>query len=49
MDTPLTLLERIQTLPADSDAWDEFVRQCRPTILFCGWAAVGERHAAAGT
>jgi RNA polymerase sigma-70 factor (ECF subfamily) len=31
-DTPLTLLERIQTFPADLEAWDEFVRRYRPII-----------------
>jgi RNA polymerase sigma-70 factor (ECF subfamily) len=31
-DTPLTLLERIQTFPADLEAWDEFVRRYRPMI-----------------
>jgi RNA polymerase sigma-70 factor (ECF subfamily) len=31
-DTSLTLLERIQTFPADLEAWDEFVRRYRPMI-----------------
>jgi RNA polymerase sigma-70 factor (ECF subfamily) len=31
-DTPITLLERIQTFPADLEAWDEFVRRYRPMI-----------------
>jgi RNA polymerase sigma factor (sigma-70 family) len=31
-DTSLTLLERIQTFPADLEAWDEFVRRYHPLI-----------------
>jgi RNA polymerase sigma-70 factor (ECF subfamily) len=31
-DTPLTLLERIQTFPADLEAWDEFARRYHPMI-----------------
>ena len=31
-DTPLTLLERIQTFPADLEAWDEFARRYQPMI-----------------
>ena len=31
-DTPITLLERIQTFPADLEAWDEFVRRYHPMI-----------------
>jgi len=30
--TSLTLLERVQKLPADSEAWDEFVRRYHPLI-----------------
>jgi RNA polymerase sigma factor (sigma-70 family) len=31
-DTSLTLLERVQKLPADREAWDEFVRRYHPMI-----------------
>jgi RNA polymerase sigma-70 factor (ECF subfamily) len=31
-DTPLTLLERIQTFPADREAWDECIRRYHPVI-----------------
>jgi RNA polymerase sigma-70 factor (ECF subfamily) len=34
-DTSLTLLERVQKLPADLEAWDEFVRSYHPMIR--GW------------
>jgi len=31
-DTSLTLIERVQKVPADGEAWDEFVRRYHPMI-----------------
>lgn len=35
--TSITLIERVQRIPADGDAWDEFVRRYQPAIR--AWCA----------